>query len=65
MFTVRSEFQLALAQLEGVMRDTVYLSPRAVLQLARVTERSGAALDSQGKKLTSIRKMTSILIHGD
>jgi len=60
VFSSRSIFQDALERLDGVMRDSVYLSPRSLLQVSSTSKATLDKLNQQGTKRKSTR-MRAIL----
>ncbi len=61
VFIPQSSFQEALSRLEGVMRDTVYLSPYSVLKHAQITSDCCSAIESHEEKFLSVTGLRSVL----
>jgi len=60
VFSSRSVFQDALERLDGVMRDSVYLSPRSLLQVSSTSKTSLEKLRQQDTEESS-KRMEAIL----
>jgi len=61
VFAYHSGFQEALGKLEGVMRDTVYLAPRSLLQHAIATEAALDQMDRDPSCFGSINELAHVL----
>jgi len=61
IFTDDSGFQDALARLEGVMQDTVYLAPLPLLNHARVSDSILTSLEHRDPPVTRIRQHWDLL----
>jgi hypothetical protein len=65
VFQPQSPFQDALEKLEGVMRDAVYLSPPALLQIASATRSAISGITQGNQDLNTIGGLWDLLGPGD
>lgn len=65
IFTHESPFQIALGQIEDVMRDSIYLSSNSLLQLSKTSNDVIISLDTNREKFSTTSGMKKLLFESD